>query len=143
MNLLELAFWQRHQRALGVFAIVIGVGAWATEWAGMVYICPYCRAQRTVIVLLGLAMLLPSPRHWLLRYIAFTVGFFGAGVAVSQHFMNWAKISKGEFAWGEPWFINPLLLSGAALFIIIAQVWLVVFSQDRALPQESETGPAD
>lgn len=129
MQLLELEFWIRHQRTLGAIAIVIGIGAWAIELAGMVYICPYCRVQRTVIAALGLAMLLPQPRHWLLRYIAFTIGSLGAVVAVNQNFMGWARISKGEFTLGEPWFMDPFLLSGAALFIIIAQVWLVAFSR--------------
>jgi hypothetical protein len=31
------------------------------ELAGTVYICPYCRVQRTVILLLGLILLLPTP----------------------------------------------------------------------------------
>ena len=53
MGFLELAFWQRHQRALGFIAIIIGAGAWGMEFAGTVYICPYCRVQRTVILLLG------------------------------------------------------------------------------------------
>ena len=129
MQVFELEFWVRHQRTLGAMAIVIGVGAWATELSGMVYICPYCRVQRTVIALLGLAMLLPHPRHWILRYFAFTIGALGAVVAVNQNFMGWARISTGEFALGEPWFLNPFLLSGAALFIIVAQLWLVVFSR--------------
>ena len=34
MGFLELAFWQRHQRALGLIAIVIGAGAWGMEFAG-------------------------------------------------------------------------------------------------------------
>ena len=53
MGFLEVAFWQRHQRVLGFIAIIIGAGAWGMEFAGTVYICPYCRVQRTVILLLG------------------------------------------------------------------------------------------
>lgn len=128
MNPLDLNFWIRQQRTLGVIAIVVGLGAWATELAGMVYICPYCRVQRTVIALLGLLMLFPDARHWLLRYAAFVVGFFGAAVAANQHFMSWAKISSGEFAWGHQWYLHPFLLSGAALFIIVAQVYLVTLT---------------
>ncbi|MEE4661990.1 MAG: disulfide bond formation protein B [Halieaceae bacterium] len=141
MNPLDLDTWIRHQRLLGVVAIFVGLGAWATEWAGMVYICPFCRAQRTVIVILGVLMLLPSPRHWLVRYLALVIGFFGAVVASYQHFMSWAKISKGEFAWGEQWYIHPFLLSGAALFIIIAQVWFITLSdstRQAAEPDEAE-----
>ena len=51
MNPLDLQFWQQHQRTLGVIGIVIGMGAWAMEFAGTVYICPYCRVQRTVLLL--------------------------------------------------------------------------------------------
>ena len=128
MSVLDLDFWERHQRALGVIAIGVGLGAWATELLGLVYICPYCRVQRTVIAVLGALMLFPDARHWLIRYLAFTVGFLGAVVAVNQNFMGWARISKGEFAWGEQWYMNPFLMSGAALFIIVAQVWLITFS---------------
>ena len=140
MNPLELDTWTRHQRLLGIIAIIIGLGAWASEWAGMVYICPFCRAQRTVIVILGVLMLLPGPRHWIVRYLATVIGFFGAVVASYQHFMSWAKISKGEFAWGEQWYIHPFLLSGAALFIIIAHVWFITLSDSSQPPQQPDAG---
>ena len=126
-NLLELEFWIRHERSLGVAAIVIGIGAWVIELAGMVYICPFCRVQRSVIVLLGVFMLFPAARHWVLRYLAFVIGFLGAVVAAQQNFMSWAKVSSGEFSWGEQWYMHPMLLSGAALFIIVAQLWMIAF----------------
>ena len=126
INLLDLAFWQRHQRALGLIAIVIGAGAWGMEFAGTVYICPYCRVQRTVILLLGLMMVLPFSHHWVMRYVASVIGFMGAVVAVNQNFMGWVKISKGEFAFNEQLYVDPFLLSGGALFIIIGQLWLLL-----------------
>ena len=126
MNLLDLHFWYRQQRVLGVISIVIGLGAWGMEFAGAVYVCPYCRVQRTVILLLGCVMLLPSPRHWIAKYVASVVGFLGAVVAVNQNFMGWAKISKGEFAFNENLFIDPFLLSIGSLFIILAQLWLIL-----------------
>ena len=126
INLLDLAFWQRHQRALGLIAIVIGAGAWGMEFAGTVYICPYCRVQRTVILLLGLMMILPFSHHWVMRYVASVIGFMGAVVAVNQNFMGWVKISKGEFAFNEQLYIDPFLLSAGSLFIIIGQLWLLL-----------------
>jgi len=126
MNFFDLDFWRRHQRALGIIAIVIGLGAWAMESAGIVYVCPYCRVQRTVIALLGLIMVLPIARHWILQYLASVIGFFGAVVAVNQNFMGWAKISKGEFAFNEQLYIDPFILSGGALLIIIGQLWLIL-----------------
>lgn len=126
MSLLEIDFWQRHQRALGIIAIVIGLGAWTMEFAGTVYICPYCRVQRTVILMLGIIMVLPVANHWIMKYFASVVGFMGAVVAVNQNFMGWAKISKGEFAFNEQLYIDPFLLSGGAMFIIIGQVWLIL-----------------
>lgn len=126
MGFLELAFWQRHQRALGLIAIVIGVGAWSMEFAGTVYICPYCRVQRTVILLLGLMMVLPFSHHWIMRYVASVIGFMGAVVAVNQNFMGWVKISKGEFAFNEQLYIDPFLLSAGSLFIIIGLLWLIL-----------------
>ena len=138
MTLLELEFWQRHQRLLGAIAIFVGVGAWGVELAGLVYVCPYCRVQRSVIAILGLIMLFPEARHWLVRYVAITIGFLGAVVAANQHFMSWAKISKGEFVLGEQWYLNPFLMSGAALFIIVAQLGLIVLEQAKAEPPPRE-----
>ena len=126
MGFLELALWQRHQRALGLIAIIIGAGAWGMEFAGTVYICPYCRVQRTVILLLGVIMVLPFSKHWISRYLASVMGFMGAVVAVNQNFMGWVKISKGEFAFNELLYIDPFLLSAGSLFIIIGQLWLIL-----------------
>ena len=126
MGFLELAFWRRHQRALGLIAIIIGTGAWGMEFAGTVYICPYCRVQRTVILLLGVIMVLPFSKHWISRYVASVMGFMGAVVAVNQNFMGWVKISKGEFAFNEQLYIDPFLLSTGSLFIIIGQLWLIL-----------------
>ena len=137
MNLLDLQFWYRQQRILGVIGIVIGLGAWGMEFAGAVYVCPYCRVQRTVILLLGCAMLLPSPRHWIAKYAASVVGFLGAVVAVNQNFMGWVKISKGEFTFNESLFVDPFLLSTGSLFIILAQIWLILGSS--ATPIQSRT----
>ena len=47
------------------------------EFAGTVYICPYCRVQRTVILLLGVAMILPFTHHWIVRYHRVSSGLFG------------------------------------------------------------------
>ena len=126
MGFLEVAFWQRHQRVLGFIAIIIGAGAWGMEFAGTVYICPYCRVQRTVILLLGVIMVLPFRRHWISRYVASVMGFMGAVVAVNQNFMGWVKISKGGFAFNEQLYIDPFLLSAGSLFIIIGQLWLIL-----------------
>ena len=126
MGFLELALWQRHQRALGLIAIIIGAGAWGMEFAGTVYICPYCRVQRTVILLLGVIMVLPFSKHWISRYAASVMGFMGAVVAVNQNFVGWVKISKGEFAFNEQLYIDPFPLSAGSLFIIIGQLWLIL-----------------
>ncbi|MGB0764615.1 MAG: disulfide bond formation protein B [Luminiphilus sp.] len=126
--LLDLKFWQRQQGTLGLLAIIIGAGAWGMEFTGTVYICPYCRVQRTVILLLGIIMVLPFARHWTIKYLASVMGFMGAVVAVNQNFMGWAKISKGEFAFNEQLYIDPFLLSGGSLFIIIGQLWLLLGS---------------
>ena len=126
MNALDLYFWRQNQRVLGTIAIAIGIGAWGMEFAGTVYLCPYCRVQRTAILLLGLIMVLPFSRHWVAQYIASIVGFMGAVVAVNQNFMGWAKISKGTFAFNEQFYADPFLLSGGALFILIGQLWLIL-----------------
>jgi disulfide bond formation protein DsbB len=134
INLLELNLWRQNQRALGLIAMVIGAGAWAMEFAGTVYICPYCRVQRTVILVLGLIMVLPFSRHWVVRYVASVIGFLGAVVAVNQNFMGWVKISKGEFVFNEQLYIDPFLLSTGSLFIIIGQLWLILFRDTQNSP---------
>ena len=126
MTFLDLQFWQRNQFALGSLAIVIGAGAWGMEFAGTVYICPYCRVQRTVILILGIMMIVPFSHHWVIKYFASVIGFLGAVVAVNQNFMGWVKISKGEFAFNEQLYIDPFLLSSGSLFIIIGQLWLLL-----------------
>ncbi|MEO1046504.1 MAG: hypothetical protein AAFX04_13775 [Pseudomonadota bacterium] len=112
--------WQsllRYRLAIAIGAIIICLGAWGTEWGGLVYVCPYCRAQRTVIGLLGL-ILLVNPQHWFTRWTASVLAVFGLVVAGMQHFNGWAKIMGGEFSWGEYWYANAWMLSGFALFII-------------------------
>ena len=131
MNVFDLGFWFARRRALGLLAIIIGAGAWGMEFTGTVYICPYCRVQRTVILLLGIIMVLPIARHWLAQYIASVIGFLGAVVAVNQNFMGWVKISKGEFAFTEQLYIDPFLLSSGSLFIIIGQLWLLLGKERR------------
>jgi len=134
MTFLDLEFWQRNQFALGLVAILIGAGAWGMEFAGTVYICPYCRVQRTVILLLGIMMILPFSHHWVMKYFASVIGFLGAVVAVNQNFMGWVKISKGEFAFNEQLYIDPFLLSSGSLFIIIGQLWLIVMAKGESTP---------
>ena len=126
MSVLDLSFWQGRLRLLGTVAILIGGGAWMMEFAGAVYICPYCRVQRTVIMLLGLLMVLPFAHFWISQYVASVIGFMGAVVAVNQNFMGWMKISKGEFTFADPLYIDPFLLSAGSLFIIIGQLWLIL-----------------
>jgi len=130
MAFIDLQFWQRNQFALGLVAILIGAGAWGMEFAGTVYICPYCRVQRTVILLLGIMMILPFSHHWVMKYFASVIGFLGAVVAVNQNFMGWVKISKGEFAFNEQLYIDPFLLSSGSLFIIIGQLWLLLSKRE-------------
>ena len=125
MNILDLSFWQGRLRLLGILAILIGGGAWMMEFAGAVYICPYCRVQRTVIMVLGLMMILPFARHWVSQYVSSVIGFLGAVVAVNQNFLGWVKISKGEFTFADPIYIDPFLRSTGSLFIIIGQPWLI------------------
>jgi len=130
MTFLDLEFWQRNQFALGLVAILIGAGAWGMEFAGTVYICPYCRVQRTVILILGIMMIVPFSHHWVIKYFASVIGFLGAVVAVNQNFMGWVKISKGEFAFNEQLYIDPFLLSSGSLFIIIGQLWLLLSKRE-------------
>mgnify|MGYP001170118213 CR=1 FL=1 len=126
----------RHVRLIAAIAILISVVTWVVDLAGWVYICPFCRAQRTAIGLLGLLMLLPDLRHWLVRWLAAVFGVFGLVVAVTQHFAGWRRINAGEFTFGTPIFTDPFLLSGAAIFILTGLV-LLLFSWRPPAARES------
>lgn len=115
----------QYRRSVGLLAIVIAASTWTVDLAGLVYDCPYCRSQRTVIGLLGLLLMLPNPAHWLVRYLSAVLAVFGLSVAAAQHFRGWAKIMGGEFEWGEQWYVNAWLLSGFALFIIVGLLLLI------------------
>lgn len=112
-------------RWLGLLAIIICFATWMLDITDVVYVCPYCRTQRTAIGFLGLIMMLPNPRHWLSRYLATIIAFLGAHVAAAQHFGGWKKVSAGTWPIGEQWYLSSFLLSGIALAIITAQIFLI------------------
>lgn len=124
-NIVGKRYW------FGTFALLISVCAWAAELIGAVYICPYCRVQRTVIGLLGIILLIPVVYHWLTKYAAIVIGFFGAVVAANQHFMGWKKISAGEFTFNNNLLIDPFLLSGVSLMAIIGLTILVLQQEQK------------
>ncbi|GAC07020.1 hypothetical protein [Paraglaciecola chathamensis] len=135
MKFLQLNTYSTHSKIVGLVAIVISLVAWTSDLSGMVYICPYCRAQRTVIGILGLMLISPAATHWIAKYIGLVIGFFGATVAANQHFMGWKKISAGTFEFKENLVIDPFLLSGLALFGIIGLTYLLLFS-DKAITNQ-------
>ncbi|MDO6558701.1 hypothetical protein [Paraglaciecola chathamensis] len=135
MKFLQLNTYSTHSKIVGLVAIVISLVAWTSDLSGMVYICPYCRAQRTVIGILGLMLISPAATHWIAKYIGLVIGFFGATVAANQHFMGWKKISAGTFEFKENLVIDPFLLSGLALFAIIGLTYLLLFS-DKAIANQ-------
>lgn len=132
MKFLELDTYTNNISIIGFIAIVICIGTWVMDLTGAVYLCPYCRTQRTIIGILGLILILPISRHWISRYCSVVIGFFGANVAATQHFFRYKSLlgSKAdEHAQGwisSPIYIDSFLLSGAALFIIIGLVWLTI-----------------
>ncbi|KAF7780998.1 hypothetical protein PRUB_b0071 [Pseudoalteromonas rubra] len=123
--LFELETYTRHAKWLGLAAIGVSILAWAVELMGVVYVCPYCRVQRTVIGLLGLMLFTGAGRHWMGKYAAMVMGFFGAVVAANQHFMGWKSISSGKFEFHDTLIVDPFLLSGLAMTAIIGLVWLI------------------
>lgn len=124
----SIDFYLSRIHFLGAFFVIVSLVAWSADWTGIVYACPYCRLQRTVIGILGFLMMFRSLHNFITIFIASVLGFMGAHVAAAQHFMGWLKINKGTFEFKDDIYIDPFLLSGAALFIIIAQVWLLVLS---------------
>lgn len=139
MHLPSLTTLARYRVAIAVLAIVICAVTWGTELVGWVYVCPYCRAQRTVIGLLGLLLLTPLAFHWIGRWLGATVAAFGFSVGADQHFNGWKKIMAGKFSWGEQWYIHPWLLSGFAMFIIsglLLYLWSLPGSTNERLSSD-------
>ncbi|HUH37345.1 MAG TPA: hypothetical protein VL027_05300 [Spongiibacteraceae bacterium] len=129
--MLRYEFYQENIRALGVVAIIVSIGAWSLDWFDVVYACPFCRVQRTVIGLLGFVMVTGTD-NFIIKYFSTVFGFFGAGVAMNQHFRGWVNIHKGEFSWYEPIYLDAFILSFLALFIIIAQVWIICLRNNKS-----------
>jgi disulfide bond formation protein DsbB len=136
--MLELEWWNSRMRWLGMAAIALSILTWGSEIAGIVYVCPYCRTQRTIIGLLGILMLMPNPRHWISRYLATVLALYGFHVGAAQHFGGWKKIMKGEFEWGAEWYVNSWMLSGFALFIITGLALLIWQKAPISISADSE-----
>jgi hypothetical protein len=124
MQLFELDTYIKQSKIIALMAIAISIIAWAMDLAAMVYECPYCRVERSVIGILGLILILPLSFHWIGKYAALVIGFFGAVVGANQHFMGWKKISAGEFHLKLP--VDPFILSGLAVIIIIGLMYLIM-----------------
>lgn len=124
MKLFELDTYIKNSTTIALIAIVIAIIAWVMDLSGMVYECPYCRVQRSVIGILGLILILPITFHWIGKYAAGVIGFFGAVVAANQHFMGWKKISSGKFHLNLP--VDPFILSGIALAMIIGLMYIIM-----------------
>lgn len=132
MNLLELDTYKKNSKVVGIAALIICLIAWLMELTDLVYVCPYCRVQRTTIGLLGLILILPVASHWIAKYSALVIGFFGAVVAANQHFtFGWKKISAGEFEFRENIFIDSFILSGIALTMIIGLVYIITIKESN------------
>lgn len=137
--MLDLNFWIARIRLLGFVAIGISLATWAADIAGLVYACPYCRTQRTVIGVLGLFMILPNPGHWMCRYLGAVLAVFGLCVGSMQHFNGWKKVMDGTYAVPETWYLDAFILSGFALLIIVAQL-LLLYAFSTETRRSSNTG---
>lgn len=132
----SIDFYLNRIHIIGAVFLVVSLLAWSADWSGVVYVCPYCRLQRTVIGILGFLMMFRGLHNGITVYIASVLGFMGAHVAAAQNFMGWLKVNKGTFVFKDDIYLDPFLLSGAALFAIIAQVWLLVLSARAKIKQQ-------
>ena len=124
MKLFELDTYIKQSKIVALMAIAISIIAWGMDLTAIVYECPYCRVQRSVIGILGLILILPLSFHWIGKYAALVIGFFGAVVGANQHFMGWKKISAGEFHLNLP--VDPFILSGLAVIMIIGLTYIIM-----------------
>lgn len=134
-----LGWLYANKMIVGGVAVLISVLTWSVELMDLVYVCPFCRTQRTVIGLLGILILLPTMVHWISRWFSGVFAALGLVVAGTQHFRGWVRIMNGEFEWGENWYVNSWMLSGFAMFIITGL--LLYIWTHRA--QAEETGEVE
>lgn len=110
----------------GLLFIAICAATWATDLLKLVYPCPFCRVQRSVIGLLGLIFIFLRVLHpFIARFLALALGGFGFVVAAMQHFRGWGRIHAGDFELHQQWYIDPWLLSGCAMLIIAFQLCVI------------------
>lgn len=105
-------------KPLAWFSIFICIVTWGLELAGLVYACPYCQVQRTMIGLVGIILLLPW-KNIITDYFTLVFGGFGAYVAALQMFNNFYKSAYHE---------EFIYLSSCAFLILTAQL-LVTFKR--------------
>ena len=117
----------RHIRLVGAFAVAVSLVTWGTDLSGLVHECIYCRLQRTAIGLVGLLMLLPDPRHWIIRYAVVAICFFGADIAVDQMFLVIRNIDAGR-----PFGLLNAILSTGALFMLVGLALLLFTRKPQA-----------
>ena len=126
-----LRWLEEHPGWLGSAALALCLGTWALDLAGWVHPCVYCRTQRTAIGLVGILMVLPHPRHWLSRYLAAVLCFFGANISVAQLFLIVKSINAGEDFGG----LNLFMASGA-LFTLTGQALLLFLPEGGEADRE-------
>ncbi|MFC3095434.1 hypothetical protein DRW07_09035 [Alteromonas sediminis] len=119
-----------NSKVIALVAIVISIITWWMDISGLVYECPYCRTQRTVIGVLGMMLLLPFIHYWLLKLVAIEIAGFGFVVAAFQHFRGWSKIWSNEFQFNATLWTDPTILSAIAMFMIMFLA-LVILSQQK------------
>ena len=122
MQLLDFNFYIKNKFWLGLFAVTASAITWTTEFTGIVYVCPYCQVQRSIIGLLGIVLMTPLAKFWISKFMANVIGFFGAVVAANQQFIAWKKISAGTFSFKENLVLDPFILSGLAITFILFQL---------------------
>lgn len=108
---------------LGIIGIAICAAAWAIDIWGLVYACPYCRVERTVIGILGLALILPMFHSVLYIFTLNIMAWFGIVTAMNQNFKGWVHIS--DSAYGnllQPIYENAFVLSMGAMILISIQI---------------------
>lgn len=105
-----------YMRPLGFIAIFISAFTWGLDLANFVPPCPFCQAQRTMMGLLGILMVLPDYRY-LSQFLTVLFGAFGIHVSCAQIFNNVASYA----------FTNMfILLASAALCVLVGQILMLL-----------------
>lgn len=122
---------------LGIISVFICLSTWAMDYLDIVYKCPYCQIQRTIIGVLGICTLMPMFKSYMYIFLINILAFIDMITAVNQQFFGLKLILSSEIQAViiQPIYENAFILSSFSLALITL---LVIGINIRRFPRIKE-----